>query len=1000
MPAVAEAYHPGQRLRVRGELWDIDAPPIESEGTQVLELRNVLQPLRTLQVIAEVEAIEVLPQAELGNAIGEYGHWRTFHDALLCTMQPPPGMLGALGQANVATEDYQLLPVVRAFERPMQRILIADDVGLGKTIEAILILLELKARSRADRILVVCPAGLQDQWADELREKAGLEFEIYDSAHVRGVREQVHVGQNPWTARRRIITSVDYVKRPEIKRMLRDVPWDVVIADEAHYLAETSSNQRTYRTERSRFAEFIARQADSLILLTATPHTGDPQSLFSLIGLLDPALIASTDALVHQRIAPVVVRRYKKDILDARGRRRFKDIDVRSVPVAFQDARERRLYDEVIKYCARRWKRERDTAVGFAMTVIKKRLISSRHALVRTLEERLASLSGETIDVDTRRGLLADYRAGVPLTEAQQAEAERRVIGAPPADAADRSRERKEIERLLRIAREIPPEVDSKALRLLEELNALGSGSATGRPEKAIVFTEFRDTHDYLLQFLEGRAYPHAVTTLTGAMTREERRAQIERFAQPGTMLLLATDAASEGLNLQEHCRTVLHYELPWNPNRLEQRNGRVYRWGQKHDVLVRNLIYEDTYDARILNLLIEKTENIRADLGSAGDVIGVMSSLPWEQLLMVAESVAPPDFSAREAAARTQIDRDAEEQRRKFLAFRERELGPTEAFGEAERELVERYRTRSQRRRLDAARRRHIVEWLVPLFGGRVTTGGGGLVAVELPQRLQRDLPARIDAAAFARDAIPEGRTDVAVLGMYHPLLMACGTEARSALYDATSQLAGSRIAAKIAATANAGVLYTFAVRYALGDGRTFAEELLPVFAPLTLPVSADEEADESLLAAEPTGGSLQAEHPLLQRLLEQRPDGAAAEALRRAARRAHAFEEEERARVATALTDLDRWLVARREWLDRELSLPVRAMQLELDEDAARRERVEHEIYERQRRRLSQQLELLDTTARQRRERLEQLSRVTPPARVDLAGALLVIPEYELTA
>ena len=1002
-PVVLPRYHAGQRVRVRGEIWDIDAPPAELDETQVLSLRHAQQPTRTLEVIAEVEAIEVLSQARLGNTLADYNRWRDFHAALLCTMKPPPGMLGGLDQAKLATEDYQLVPVIRAFERPLQRILIADDVGLGKTIEAILLLLELHARARADRVLVVCPAGLQDQWADELRDKAGLDFEIYDSARVLEIRQQGHVGQNPWTARRRIIASVDYLKRHEVKRMLRDVPWDLVIADEAHYLAESAANGRAYRTERSRFAQFIAKQAESLVLLTATPHSGDPQSLYSLIELLDPSLVAAPEQMTRERIAPVLVRRYKSDILDAAGNPRFKGIDVQSIPVPFADERERKLYDAVVKYCCRRWKRERDTAVGFAMTVIKKRLISSRFALVRTLEARLETLADQPLDLDTKRGLLGDYRAGAPLTEAQQDEAERQVIAAPPEDSEDSAKERREIERLLKQAREIPENVDSKFSRLLDALRALNDGSATGRPEKAIVFTEFRDTHSYLLEALARAGYAHGIVTLTGTMSREERSNQIERFAEPETMLLLATDAASEGLNLQEHCRVVLHYELPWNPNRLEQRNGRVYRWGQTRDVLARNLTYSETYDAHILDILIAKTERIRKDLGAASDVIGVMSALPWETLLMSGGGVLAED-APEIARVEERVEREVRAQTERVRKWRDAELGPTKPFDGDAAERVETYRRRGEERRLDPARRQRIVEWIVQAYGGSIERGEGAIV-VDIPQALRRDLPPRIDAAVFSYDAIPAGRKGVEVLGMFHPLLVSCGTMARTALYDGTSMLATARVAAKIANTAAAGVLYTFAARYGLGDGSTHSEEIVPVFVPLDALVSRDREADEALFAAPSQRGTLKPDAPIVRRLRDAIPNGVApeaaiGEALRRTSERAGDFERAEAERAAAMLGEIDAWAIAKRAWLESQLAVPETQMVLELDEMHARLERSERELFERQRRRLRQQLETLDATAHDRRERMERRARVLPPTSVDLIGALLVVPAAEVVA
>ena len=260
------------------------------------------------------------------------------------------------------------------------------------------------------------------------------------------------------------------------------------------------------------------------------------------------------------------------------------------------------------------------------MTVIKKRLISSRAALIATLEARKESLSDESPDVDVKRGVVADYRAGAPLSEQEAALAEARVIGAPSIDAEDRARESKELDRLIAAARR--SRRGSQIRSTASELGALISGAITGKPEKVIVFTEFRDTHEFLRQLLERNGYAGRIAVLTGCLNRGERTAEIERFAKPGIDVLLATDAASEGLNLQEHCRVLYHYELPWNPNRLEQRNGRVHRYGQRQPVIVRNFTLVDTMDARILELLMEKTRRSTRNL-----VLPGMSSASWRAL-------------------------------------------------------------------------------------------------------------------------------------------------------------------------------------------------------------------------------------------------------------------------------------------------------------------------------------------------------------------------------
>jgi len=993
----------GQRISLRGRIWEIEGTSDCSNG-QILSLRDVANPLETLRVVSGVECIEVLPSSELPGALAPYRDWKIFHDALTLTQRPAPGELVGFDHAKITVEDYQLLPTIRAFQRPMQRILIADDVGLGKTVEAIVLMLELRARRRADRILVVCPAGLQDQWCDELLDKAGLSFELFDAQRIREVAQQYQRGENPWDVCPRIVTSIDYVKRPDVRRRLRDPKWDLVIIDEAHYLSETSSGNKIYRTARSRFGQFIARQTDSLILLTATPHTGDPQSFYSLISLIDDKLVASPADMTRQRTEPVVIRRYKKDIRDPHdpARSRFPGIDIQTIPVQFGSKEEQDLYRLVHRYTQRRWKQAgADSALGFAMTVIKKRLASSRAALMATLESRKRALSEEPVDVDVKRGLVADYRAGAPLTEGEVALAESRVLGAPPIDTKDRAREIKEIERLIAAAQAVPAD-DAKATHLLRELGAHISGASTGTTEKVIVFTEFLDTHRFLVKFLERNGYGERIATLTGELNRTERAEQIERFATPGVDVLVATDAASEGLNLQEYCRVLFHYDLPWNPNRLEQRNGRVHRYGQRKDVIVKNFALIDTIDARILELLIKKTRRIYEELGSAGDVIGVMAGVDWEDLLMSTSGLImdADRVEAELERAQEEIERESEQRKRELLAWQDRAAPRRSSFdGEAARAVEEACAT-SAHLRLSPERRRAIVERFVAVAGGQVQNIDGRTVRVIVPQRLRFGVPETIERAVFDPGDIPGGVARVEYLSAQHPLLQAMGIAARAALYDVSAPFAGARLSAKVAEVGRAGVLFTFSVRFSTADGNTYAEELLPVFVPDGMPIASTLADDRALFEAAECSGTPQPgviEH-LQATLLVERLDEAKQAAKIRAEIRAQEFSSKERDRSMQLIEDVKRWAAARRKWLEQQLAASTnREMTLALDDDTAARLREDEEAYRRQRRRFEQELETLDIAVRERQEEVSRRRVVLAPERVELVGALFIIPSVE---
>ncbi len=567
--------------------------------------------------------------------------WERLHTAYRLSIAHNTGYLLGLARTRLVIEPYQLAPVLQVMSAPHQRFLLAEDVGMGKTIEAGLIATELIARGRGDRILIVVPAALQDQWADEMHDKFGLSFEILDNDYLnREMLPRLPSGANPWHYANCVITSIDFAKQERILRALKKTRWDIIIVDEAHYLAESGSAEHPLRTDRSRFGEVIAPLCDSLLLLTATPHDGYSQGFFSLLRLLDDARFASANDLRRETVEQVVIRRSKQHIFNPDGSPKFYGRVVHHLELSLSDpmlSAERRLYDAITKYVARQWRASRNDAnqratVGFAMMLLKKRLISSLGAIRASLRTRLDGLTDEAVAPDARRGLLASYRAGVPLTESQRERIEKQLVVLSSERGHEAlERERREVERLLRLAEAITPEQDHKAAQLKQTLDHFCL--ALGR--KVIVFTEYKDTLDYLQAYLEERGYAGRIAILHGHLNRQGRLAAEQLFHQPETAILLATDAASEGLNFQRGCWTVIHNELPWNPNRLEQRNGRVDRWGQTHTVEVYNMVLRDTLEAHILMILEEKLQRIRAELGDVSDVLSVTGPLDLDTLLM-----------------------------------------------------------------------------------------------------------------------------------------------------------------------------------------------------------------------------------------------------------------------------------------------------------------------------------------------------------------------------
>ena len=341
-----QVIHEGQRVRVRARIWEVREAP-QVEGGQILSLAPISDGFATdLKVLYPVETVEVLDHQQVPWHLGSGRGFQLLHDGLRLSLKIPPDRVLANRLGRLQVEPYQFDPVLKAFRRPMQRLLIADDVGLGKTVEAMLILLEMIARGRGNRILIVVPAGLQDQWRDdELYRKTGLEFEIFDSDRISEVRREYARGTNPWMTRHRIIASMDFLKRDDIRRTLKGVRWDLVIVDEAHYMAESVSGNNVYKTARSRLGEFLATPevTDNLLLLTATPHSGYVRGFYSLLKLVDPFLTPRDDRLDRKVIDPVLVRRSKREIYEADGvTRRFKDPQIQTISVEMSPGEEDR----------------------------------------------------------------------------------------------------------------------------------------------------------------------------------------------------------------------------------------------------------------------------------------------------------------------------------------------------------------------------------------------------------------------------------------------------------------------------------------------------------------------------------------------------------------------------------------------------------------------------------------------------------------------------------
>jgi superfamily II DNA or RNA helicase len=545
-------------------------------------------------------------------------------------------------------EEYQLEPLVRAIEMPRVNLLIADDVGLGKTIEAGLVLVEMALRSRVRNCLVVCPSSLQLKWQADMFEKFGLEFRIVNAEYLRQLRRSRPGGSrvNPWLSFPRLIVSIDFLKRESMKRRLEEAKihegqrvFDMLILDEAHYIAPSGSPFARSESDRTRVMRDLLPLFEHRLFLSATPHNGYWQSFAALLEMLDPQRFNRNIRPARAQRERVVVRRLKRDIPPGPdGKPRFPSRSIESIELKYTDT-ERDLFDQLAA-----WRKEveaaagadgsRKTAVRFLGKVLKKRLFSSPAAFARTLDG-LRGARGVSAEIASRRMRATDddFESDDEYEQAELKAMHASVaIAGTPADSEKRVREMKEG------AFRLAGSGDTKFNGLLQWLKSLVK-RADGQwsDERILIFTEYRDTQKWLMNLLPTRGLdgPGRIEALYGGMPEKERERIKLHFQraphETPVRILVATDCASEGIDLQAHCKHVLHYDIPWNPNRMEQRNGRIDRRGQRSPVVhIRHFASKADagvtssleHDLEYLAKVVRKIEDAREYLGAVNALL------------------------------------------------------------------------------------------------------------------------------------------------------------------------------------------------------------------------------------------------------------------------------------------------------------------------------------------------------------------------------------------
>lgn len=570
-------------------------------------------------------------------------------------------------RSGIDIEDYQLDPVIRAIQMPRVNLLIADDVGLGKTIEAGLVAQELILRQRSRRILIVCPSALQVQWQEQMRDKFGLDFRIVNSDLMRTLRRSRGLHINPWQHFPRLITSIDFLKRDRPLRLMREAlpaegesvyprRFDLLIVDEAHNIAPSGGGRYAVDSQRTTAIRLLVPHFEHKLFLTATPHNGYLESFTALLELLDSQRFARGITPDRNQLQLVMVRRLKRELPPRwDGTPRFAQRQLAAIPVDYSEA-EKHANQLLNDYTIKRRKEAKDKielyATEFVLKLLKKRLFSCPAAFLSTLQQHQISL--ESAQRQSRQNL-GKTNAGIlrrQLEEMEEEFADDALYEESTEDAivtttrlfrALTSREREILNELQTWAETASRRPDSKAQELLNWIGTQIRPNGKWSTQRVIIFTEYRATQKWLHDLLagEGLASGDRLMTLYGGMNSEDRE-RIKAAFQAGpdvsdVRILLATDAASEGLDLQNHCANLIHYEIPWNPNRMEQRNGRIDRHGQKApQVMIYHFVgksYQEQTttgirpgdlegDLEFLMRAALKINNIREDLGKVGPVI------------------------------------------------------------------------------------------------------------------------------------------------------------------------------------------------------------------------------------------------------------------------------------------------------------------------------------------------------------------------------------------
>ncbi|MGX6511629.1 DISARM system SNF2-like helicase DrmD [Rhodococcus sp. SJ-2] len=657
----------GQVVEVRGSTWAVanvhaqglprsPADDATAQLNHVVDLQSLdedrlgeqLSVVWELEVGHTVTPAQGLPDRIYAESFDDPTTLAGFVDAMRwgAVTSADPNRYQAPFWSGVNVEAYQLEPLRRALGAPRTNLLLADDVGLGKTIEAGLVIQELLLRHRARTAVIVCPPSLSLKWQDEMRDKFGLDFTIVNSDLMAQVRRTHGLHANPFLMFPRVIVSMAWLPQVRAQRLLRDVyaqagnpksgirfAFDLLVVDEAHHVAPSGplaiAGGRGYAvdTQRTVAVRQLADKCEHRLFLSATPHNGHPESFTALLEMIDPRRFSRGALLDSKALADVTVRRLKRDLV-GKG---FKNRKVRTLPFT-PSASEQEMFALLDQIVTKSAKLNGTRPSGDIVTMLlKKRFLSSPFAFGMTLSNYLSSDAGRGLSDDAYDDVFGEGQSDEEegLWEQDEAERLRESKGSDPLCAAEPG----QLELLVDWGLGYESRADSRLDELLTFLDAVcRPDGKSWTNERVVIFTEYAHTVDWLTRVLTQRGYADVLAVIQGATDPEEREYIRSQFTEDPSKepvrVLLATDAAGEGIDLQTHCHRLVNFDIPFNPSRLEQRIGRIDRYGQIEEPQVFHFLPDtesSTYaaDAGFMARIAKKVANVEQDLGSVNQVIG-----------------------------------------------------------------------------------------------------------------------------------------------------------------------------------------------------------------------------------------------------------------------------------------------------------------------------------------------------------------------------------------